>query len=93
MARLINADQWLVDFGASKILQKTGANMPPYTPSANSVTITSGDALPSPGHGVVALSTRLGGTSTLKNSLHVPGFTANVFSVRAVDRGGGNVTF
>jgi len=92
-ARLTNADEWLVDSGSSNNMQKTDANMTSYTPSANSVTIASGDALPSPGHGSVTLNTSLGGTLTLFNTLHVPDITANLFSVRAVDRGGGKVTF
>jgi len=79
---------WMIDSGATNHMQVTRTGFTSYTPTASEVTIANGDAVHSPGHGSVTLSTALGGVVTLGHALFVPGITVNLLSVPAMAKRG-----
>jgi len=79
---------WMIDSGATSHMQVTRTGFTSYTPTASEVTIANDDAVHSPGHGSVTLSTALGGVVTLVHAHFVPGITVNLLAVRAMAKRG-----
>eukprot|EP00168_Porphyra_purpurea_P012885 TRINITY_DN3453_c1_g1_i1.p1 TRINITY_DN3453_c1_g1~~TRINITY_DN3453_c1_g1_i1.p1 ORF type:complete len:330 (+),score=52.49 TRINITY_DN3453_c1_g1_i1:92-1081(+) len=88
-----NIQPWLIDSGASDNMRSAMAGFTDFSGIASEASVANGQTLLSPGRGSITLPSSLSGHMTLTNTLHVPGISANLFSVRAADRAGGDIRF